>query len=1055
MILSKICEISFIDYRKLHIWNREAVLQYTGEQINGLEHPISWKPSGSLIAGSQMLPNKHLIVFIEKNGLKHGEFELPFPPMTFKLELILWSNDSQILLILGTKTEQQDTHQILMLWRQTNYKWDLKQTLPFEQNCVKNAIWDPIDPTLLHIMLSSGHYMRYRWKWSVDESEGIVGVVDGKQLKLTNLEQCVIPPPFFSYSLNFESEIRQICLSKNNLSVILSNESLYLFQKSGEIAKSVSNGFSVIFENFNEEKEVLFQCFYSNKCQNISRLTNVVVDESGRLFGEDSKHLFCFDFKNESQKVTEMFDIKFKVLAISCLEDTLAIVADDGQLWKVDLNNKCLNEWTDRYEKPVSFPQQCSRLQLFKIKDRISTFCLTENFTLSSDNEILSQNNCNSFIIFNRFLLFTTTDHLMHCWLIDDNIFDTNNNYQNFKPRNVERGSKIITAARDGKIVLQMPRGNLEAVYPRPLLLDLITSKLNELEFDSAFDLLRRHRINLNILYDYNPKIFIDNIELFIEKIANKSIDWICLFLNDLSNNDFYAKMTQTNRHKFIKIWSKKVSESTEKIDLICDLMRETMNGMDSHKFLNPILLTYLKKSGPEIANALKRIKSIDDSSIRDKSIKFLLYSIDINTLVDEALGSYDCDVFLMIASKSQKDPKEYLALLEKLNQIESFDYKCYKIDIHLKRYKKALKHISKCDQHFEECLQLIRNHSLYRDSVVLFENSSEEKKKKVWKLYAEYLFDKRYFEESAIAFKRSGDLINAIKAYQLCDNWSAAVECAVQCPHLINIEILARNLSKHLVSIGKHFEASYLLQTYANDYNQSIITLIDGHEWEHALRLMAADKSAPLLEYLKKQLLTHFESIESLIAKKFDILLKYMNRLEIVRQKQSEKSNEIKSFDNFDDKSDIYSETNSWTESKAGSNKSNSSSLMTKKSRKSVKKSEKRKFILKEGSNDEDIQLIYAIKEVILTTDQMQEEVSLLVKTLFHFDYLNESKKIQNEFNKTLELIKEIIEEIWSQNQKEESAPKYVITGNSLLKIFKYSFNFLDFFRPGTDKSS
>lgn len=36
------------------------------------------RPSGSLIASTQEKPNKHDIVFFEKNGLLHGEFTLSF-----------------------------------------------------------------------------------------------------------------------------------------------------------------------------------------------------------------------------------------------------------------------------------------------------------------------------------------------------------------------------------------------------------------------------------------------------------------------------------------------------------------------------------------------------------------------------------------------------------------------------------------------------------------------------------------------------------------------------------------------------------------------------------------------------------------------------------------------------------------------------------------------------------------------------------------------------------------------------------------------------------------
>ena len=39
--------------------------------------PLCFRPSGSLIACTQRHPNKHSVVFMEKNGLLHGDFTLP------------------------------------------------------------------------------------------------------------------------------------------------------------------------------------------------------------------------------------------------------------------------------------------------------------------------------------------------------------------------------------------------------------------------------------------------------------------------------------------------------------------------------------------------------------------------------------------------------------------------------------------------------------------------------------------------------------------------------------------------------------------------------------------------------------------------------------------------------------------------------------------------------------------------------------------------------------------------------------------------------------------
>ena len=45
-----------------------------------------FRPSGSLIASTQRKPHRHDVVFFERNGLKHGEFSLPFGKRQVKVE---------------------------------------------------------------------------------------------------------------------------------------------------------------------------------------------------------------------------------------------------------------------------------------------------------------------------------------------------------------------------------------------------------------------------------------------------------------------------------------------------------------------------------------------------------------------------------------------------------------------------------------------------------------------------------------------------------------------------------------------------------------------------------------------------------------------------------------------------------------------------------------------------------------------------------------------------------------------------------------------------------
>src|SRR5699024_2433519 len=108
-------------------------------------------------------------------------------------------------------------------------------------------------------------------------------------------------------------------------------------------------------------------------------------------------------------------------------------------------------------------------------------------------------------------------------------------------------------------------------------------------------------------------------------------------------------------------------------------------------------------------------VKDLASSNLRDGAIKFLLYVVNVNRLFEEALGTYDFDILLMVAAKSNKDPKEYISLVNGFKAIEDEHYRKYKIDMHLGRFKSALLHLSKCDNRFDEALELIEQKHLFK----------------------------------------------------------------------------------------------------------------------------------------------------------------------------------------------------------------------------------------------------------------------------------------------------------------------------------------------------
>ena len=70
------------------------------------------------------------------------------------------------------------------------------------------------------------------------------------------------------------------------------------------------------------------------------------------------------------------------------------------------------------------------------------------------------------------------------------------------------------------------------------------------------------------------------------------------------------------------------------------------------------------------------------------------------------------------------QDPKEYIPFLNELKKHKGL-YRHFRIDLHLKRYVKALKSLSLVPEsegdHTQECLDLVQSQRLYADALVIY----------------------------------------------------------------------------------------------------------------------------------------------------------------------------------------------------------------------------------------------------------------------------------------------------------------------------------------------
>lgn len=99
--------------------------------------------------------------------------------------------------------------------------------------------------------------------------------------------------------------------------------------------------------------------------------------------------------------------------------------------------------------------------------------------------------------------------------------------------RSVERGARLVIAMpTTASLVLQMPRGNLETIYPRAMVVAGIRALIEQKNYKTAFTSCRTQRVDMNILYDHAPEQFLANVPLFIDQV--KKIAYIDLFLSSL-----------------------------------------------------------------------------------------------------------------------------------------------------------------------------------------------------------------------------------------------------------------------------------------------------------------------------------------------------------------------------------------------------------------------------------------------------------------------------------------------------------------------------------------
>jgi elongator complex protein 1 len=830
------------------------------------------------------------------------------------------------------------------------------------------------------------------WDFSVSQC-GIVAVIDGNNLNITHLDKALVPPPMCAYTVEVEHTLSEVSFVPSYMlercqvvgfttfkAVATSGQGFLIFIGSRTHLGKVDHLERLAAYDMTGDETMLP---YSSSLRQYTVVQVTQTDSNSSLLVTliafaSLKSTEARSWNNDE----EIFEMIFK-LDIGCnmmKTDPLVKVSlqqlyrhkMDGEGMRIahwivsgdtnpsghaliQLRNSSIYEFksrTDSYESltqieepELCFPEPCpqfngmlsenkrviigvSKRSRLYIGERLLHHSVS-SLALSPNHKIMSFATLGS----SSYLHFIPFDSLIN---FDPLSALEDNALEGYESRNLERGSILITMlAHRPETVLLLPRGNLELLCPRGLLIPFVTRLLQQRKYSEAFIMIRKQKLDVNLLCDVNPSVFLmgGGIESFLEQVHN--VDHINLFIAGLNNTD-------VTRTKYpILDWfgiarnddGKSPFDFSTKVNRICFKMRSVMiaaqesgklntRGISSGDFLLPVLCTYAKEQPPQLEKALLLIKKISiDTNIDQRAqekrgkvfsektqgaIQYLAFLSNYDILFDTALGLYDFELAKAVARNSQLDPKVYMPLLKHYNNIPIYRAR-YEVDLRLHRYESALRHLASYydelhlndqeDQNsFHECLNLIEGHKLHRLGLELFKENVW-KQSKVMHSLGTLMMHEENFESALEIFLLMNpvDYKSVLQAARKCGDWQTYFAYYKSVKEEINtvdnsFNERAASIAREMISKvtfgnkrSSHSHAARIVLDYCNDAFTAVEILISGQLWLEARRVCVHYGLDELYSKMKDDVYAAAENFIADLEEKKEAFTKTIERYTIV----------------------------------------------------------------------------------------------------------------------------------------------------------------------------
>lgn len=815
----------------------------------------------------------------------------------------------------------------VQLWHRCNHHWYLKWQESIHGTA--QLLWDDVDSKTLHVFnrLEEGWTStRFVWDDATVSNMGTTVTSDGSSILLNTFRKTVVPPPMCNMAILCSAPTTAVCASsfadQEYVAAVLSSRVLAIATSqacgdwSAPLADISNECQAGAMDGVIRAKEVALdlpqrsfvrQLVWQAPWQVLllvddfttgtlcERFVSVEIswDEGEKIKAQVARNICLdeiFEFCGRAiARIASVVKGNSRVVLVSLVgknsdafaSDCTSSVAcfDGSHMQELSIcRGRCywLLPWMMDHDSSISFAARSVERELF-----------LEGALIASNVRSFS---CH-FAGTKPTMLYVTDDNVLHSLRLVGSSGQGNATYEpmgqssaettnntpvlgrNWQRRAVESGARLVAVPSSSPmVVLQMPRGNLEGIYPRSLVLAMVLSMLEEDRYSDAFTVVCRHRIDLNILVDYKWPFAQTKAgaRTLVVSLADpqRLIELVHALKpgNVLQKDGVYAGTVEYESHAGPTDFGNEVSD--EKINKVCVALRSVMVELDAPYYGLPILSTYFRSQPPLLGDALLHatsfnllssgskeghttapeadgLSSSESSTSTFTMMKHLLVYCEEESLYRAALALYNLELAAVVVSYAQAmDPGEKLPELQAFDDISPIEKQHAHVDLYLGRLSLAAKNFALAGDRpsFEKSLEIARQAPEEVFPVLLqqFPSNCVERSAEAGMLriaLGESLLGRGRAEEAAVAYISGGEVEQALHAYRTAGAWRMVLSLAGRLGwNTADVKSLALELAEELL-IEAPKDAATILLEYVNDAQRGVEILASTGAWRDAIR--------------------------------------------------------------------------------------------------------------------------------------------------------------------------------------------------------------------------